>query len=219
MSIRMNRVATTRRGLLEAALAAGTLGMSGASLLTSGARAAAATRLRDFHRIPLGCVPHESGRRQDRRHSAVGEGPASHSGARRRAGFRLFPDPNQISHGAAGLSRARTWRRSGCTRRWRFRPRHLGPGPRPGGEGTQAGRSDLWSRRHLRRIVWLEKPGQAAQLPEFAAPDAEPQGQLREQLRRLFHRGLAGDPAIRGRVAGGLRPTDGVAGGRARAPS
>ena len=42
MSIRMNRVALTRRGLLEAGFAAGALGLSGASLLSSGAHAAAA---------------------------------------------------------------------------------------------------------------------------------------------------------------------------------
>ncbi len=41
MLTRTNRVALTRRGLLEAGIAAGALGLSGASLLTAGARAAA----------------------------------------------------------------------------------------------------------------------------------------------------------------------------------
>jgi trimethylamine-N-oxide reductase (cytochrome c) len=40
MSIRMSRADLTRRGLLEAGMAAGALGLSGASLLTAGARAA-----------------------------------------------------------------------------------------------------------------------------------------------------------------------------------
>ena len=205
------RAELSRRAFLRYGAALGALGLAAPSLLMSGARATTAPDgevLTGSHwgafraKVEGGRMVSITPWRRTRR-QAINWRACSIPSIRR---------PASNIRWCAGLSREGTGRRSRRPRDRRFRARFVGPGHRPRRQGTEAGRKDLWPGGDLRRLLRLEKSRPAAQLPEPAEANDEPEGQLRELVGRLFDRGRADHHAARRRHARNLRTTDRLAG-------